>query len=450
MHADSRALGRFVDRNAMLFALAFVVIPNLPFLLASIIFVPQRLIVVPCYFAAGLLSLILPRILIPVLFLCVAAFDLLVMVCRAFFLGPSYAFSALKYLGNINPAQSLFYVLTGLTMLTIAGTVSWIAISYRKQLRAASPTFGLLVMATFMLIDGKINNTWSLFMTGNSAPVNFDSAITQNGITPASVAARGTNLLVVIVEGLGAYSDENAKALIAGHLRTAALGGRFALSEGRSHYYGSTTGAESRELCGRWGDYRDYVGTKTFSDCLPHQMAGLGYETVAFHAFTSDMFDRGNWLPNIGFQTLKFENELLAENGGMLPNRCGSTFKGLCDPELAHAVQTEMTKQDGKRKLVYWLTLNTHVPFVAKPDSSFKCGSAGAKVADKTMCNLTELWSDLFREIANLASDPNLPPTDIIITGDHHTPLFRRSSRSYFVADMVDWYYLKDVRGKTK
>lgn len=441
---------RLLNRNSLLFALTFVVIPNLPFFLATFIFVPERLLVVPFYFAAGMLALFLPRWIGPVLFFGVAAFDLLVLVCRAFFLGPALAIQALAYLKNINPQQSLFYVSVVLIMLAIATLMSFITWRYRSNLRSASPTLGFLLLIAFMLFDGRVNHTWSMFGQFNTPPAAFDSARSQNSVTADSVAARGTNLFLVIVEGLGAQANPVSKALLSKHFQGQPLLDRFDVTFGTSNYFGSTTGAESRELCGRWGDYRDYLSSPVYPTCLPNQMKALGYETTSFHGFTPDMFSRGDWHPHIGFQKLEFENELLAAYPDAFPHRCGSLFKGLCDTEIAAAVKGELTKADGKKRFVYWLTLNTHVPFVAKENSAMKCGTPESEIANKTVCQLTELWSDLFEQISVIAADPNLPPTDILIVGDHNTPLFARAARDNFTHGKVAWYYLKDRRGKAQ
>lgn len=446
----ARAQNSFVrsvfGRDALLFALIFVVVPNLPFLLASYYYVPERLLMMPFYFAAGMVALFIPRPLGPFLFLGVAALDLLVLVCRAFFLGPMLALQALAYLKNINPQQSVLYVGVTLLMLAIGLLMSFLTWRHRASLKRASPSLAFALLLGFMAVDGKLNNTWSMFGQFNTPPTEFDSARMQNGVSAESVAARKTNLFLVLVEGLGAQANPVSKALLSKHFESAALASRFDITFGTSHYFGSTTGAESRELCGRWGDYRDYLTAPAFPNCLPSQMAAAGYETLAFHGFTQDMFSRGDWHPHIGFQKLKFENELLAEYPNSFPERCGSLFKGLCDTDIAAAVKAELTRQDGKKKFVYWLTLNTHVPFVAKTKSSLNCGMPESEISNKTTCQLTELWSDLFAELAKIAADPELPPTDILVVGDHNTPLFARAARNNFTQGKVAWYYLKDKR----
>ena len=50
---------------------------------------------------------------------------------------------------------------------------------------------------------------------------------------------------------------------------------------------------------------------------------------------------------------------------------------------------------------------------------------------------------DVMDDIAAIANDPDLPPTDIVIVGDHTPPLWTRSGRNAFAPGKVAWYALK-------
>ena len=126
-----------------------------------------------------------------------------------------------------------------------------------------------------------------------------------------------------------------------------------------------------------------------------------------------------------------------------MPSRCGSVFEGLCDAEVAKAVHARLAAPEERPKLVYWLTLNSHIPFVAKTQGRLGCGTPSARIANKTTCQLTELWGDVFDAVAAIAADPALPPTDILLVGDHHTPLWERNAKDRFTLGLVDWYFLR-------
>ena len=140
--------------------------------------------------------------------------------------------------------------------------------------------------------------------------------------------------------------------------------------------------------------------------------------------FGTHMFLRDQWYPKIGFKNLHFQKELLREAGEKLPGRCGSVFSGLCDLEVADIVKADLTNGKGNPKFIYWLTLNTHIPYVKAENGSLRCNLSNAVIRNDTVCELTELWLGVMEKVNEVAADPNLPPTDILVVGDHHTPLW--------------------------
>ena len=122
-------------------------------------------------------------------------------------------------------------------------------------------------------------------------------------------------------------------------------------------------------------------------------------------------------------------------------------FAGLCDKDVADAIRDRLTEQPAERKFLYWLTLNSHIPYVRKQKGELKCGSDAAAIANTQVCELTELWADVFDSVATIAKDPGLPPTDIFIVGDHTTPLWNRAAAAHFTPHKVQWYLLRDNRG---
>ncbi|KDA04152.1 hypothetical protein HOC_02411 [Hyphomonas oceanitis SCH89] len=98
------------SRNALLFALFAVVIPNVLFLLVAPFYIASRLISPLLFLAAGIAGLFLPARLTFILFLLAALIDLTLMVMMAFHLPFDVALDSLKYSASINPAKSALYV----------------------------------------------------------------------------------------------------------------------------------------------------------------------------------------------------------------------------------------------------------------------------------------------------------------------------------------------------
>lgn len=429
---------RLFDRAAIRLMLIAGLVPNGIFLVAMPFFIAQRLIAPLLYLLATAAALFLPPFCAYLLFLLVAAIDLGLIISIAFHLPLHTALDSVRFLSTIDVTASTFYVTTVTLTFTMPLLAALLLNRHREEIRFASPI--PVALLAFALVGAELH--FNLPYAAKAEP-EFDSAMTQNGLAADAIAARGNNLLVVLVEGLGAIANANEKALLSAELERAAASGNYTLTHGTTRYSGSTTAAESRELCGRWGDHLDYIHENGPFDCLPRQLAEHGYATTAYHGYTSAMFARNIWYPKIGFEDLHFADELARDVPMLVPNRCGSVFEGLCDTEVAHAVRARLLAADKRPKLVYWLTLNSHVPFVAKPDGQLRCGTEEAAIANRTTCELTELWGDVFKSVASIATDPELPPTDILVVGDHHTPLWERDAKKRFILGSVDWYFLR-------
>lgn len=430
-----------LDRAALRLLLVVGLVPNGLYLAAMPFFIAERLISPLLYVLAAGAALLLPPFYAYILFLLVAAIDLGLIVLIAFHLPVSAALDSIRFLATIDVAASTFYLTIIAFNFGMALLAAWLLNRNRSELRRASPIPVVLFAFALVAADFRFNLPYF-----EKTTPEFDSAVAQNGLEASAIASRGNNLLVVLVEGLGAFADPNERALLSGRLERATITGKYTLTHGTTRYSGSTTSAESRELCGRWGDHLDYISEHGPFDCLPRRLAGKGYTTVAYHGYTSEMFARDVWYPRIGFNELHFADDLARDVPTLVPNRCGSVFQGLCDAEMAKAVHARLAGPDSRPKLVYWLTLNSHIPFVAKKDGKLGCGTNVAEIANKTTCQLTELWGDVFDSVAAIAADPALPPTDILLVGDHHTPLWERDAKGRFTLGLVDWYFLRSSK----
>jgi len=150
------------------------------------------------------------------------------------------------------------------------------------------------------------------------------------------------------------------------------------------------------------------------------------------------MFDRIKWYPNIGFQRMIFRNELIKDK----PQVCGMVFKGACDTDIGERVAM-MAKGREPPQFLYWLTLNTHIPILlGEGRARFNCIETGGPFGHTEVCDLTEMWLDVLDQVAALAMVKNLPPTEILIIGDHAPPLWSRQGRSLFEPGKVTWVRL--------
>ena len=436
-HASDKIYAMF-SRNSLLFALFAVVIPNFLFLLAAPFYIASRLISPFLFLAAGIAGLFLPARMTFLLFLIAAVIDLTLMVMMAFHLPFDVAMDSLKYAASINPTASLLYVCIVLIVTATSALSAYLISRNRTKLREASLVPALLLAAGLSGAD----LVWTQpYFT--KPDVAFDSARVQIGMSAEAIIGDRANLLIVMVEGMGAFADPEEREQLKSVLTESLPEGRYRIEDGQTHYSGSTTGAAARELCNRWGDYIDYLTGAPTNNCLPNQLALAGYDTIAFHGFGMDMFHRDKWYPDIGFRKMEFLDQLQIEQPESFVERCGSVFNGLCDADVGKAVHAALKAEPDTPKFVYWLTLNSHIPYVKTNEDAMACRSAAPKIRNKTVCELSNLWSVVFEQVNRIAADPELAATDILIVGDHHTPLWERAAKDDFVLGKVDWILLR-------
>ncbi len=264
----------------------------------------------------------------------------------------------------------------------------------------------------------------------------------QSAVHDTSFGAPGQgrhNVVLVVVESLGVPLFAEGQSQFAADWDRSEWRARYAVSHGTVPYFGSTTHAEVRELCGQWDNYTTFDFDK--GGCLPQRMKMAGYQTTAMHAFDGGFFQRDEWWNKLDFQKQMFAPELM--QAGVRP--CGGVFPGACDTDIPTLIAKQI-KQSHQPQFVYWLTLNSHLPVL--PEQSLgteQCSKALAAVGavSPRLCRLFTVHHNLAQAISKMAMDPSLPPTDILIVGDHTPPYFERDLRAGFDLENVPWVLLR-------
>ena len=85
-------------------------------------------------------------------------------------------------------------------------------------------------------------------------------------------------------------------------------------------------------------------------------------------------------------------------------------------------------------RLVYWMTLNSHLPLrdADADDSSFDCQKFLTLRSDPGLCLHTRVLGRALDSVARIALDPDLPPTEIIVVGDHAPPSLSLEHRGMY------------------
>ncbi len=422
--------------------LIWVVLTNIAFLPMWLIGSPPRHEPI---LAAGVIGLIVRRA--PawaqfIAFLAVLTYSVLSFVAAVFNLAIGSLLYSLRFMMEIQPAQSLEYVF-GACMIVVVVIAGWFAVRRDSAFIDWRPTL-VAVLATLALAGLDLwmgQGMRGHYKQAASADAPFESAMMATGAEQNAIA-NNRNLAIIMVESMGVPVDnaEMERLLFSG-LDTPMMRERFTSSRGTSLYYNSTTAAEVRELCGRWGDYYEIVDAGGDPSCLPARMKNAGYETHALHSFAGFFFARETWYPGIGFETSRFADEL-TDAGAQV---CGGVFPGACDRDVP-AQLAEQLKSTDKPQLVYWLTVNSHLPVPSGVNLEVdNCEQLSPELArDYPMiCRQFSLWDQLEKALVAEIGKPDFPPTDFLILGDHMPPYFDRRLREQFAPDRVPYLYLQ-------
>jgi hypothetical protein len=425
-------------------ALCWVVLPNLPFAAMWLVGGPPRVIEI---FATGMIGLIIRRariwVQLPV-FLALLTTSLMFFVSALFSLSVKSMFYSLRFVLELKPSASIEYIVVALSLLLT------VALAFKLLRRPQDFDKPLHIVAAGGLLFAVCGvDLWASAGTRGSyrgVPSQdepFSSAATQTRFD--GLAKDGNHLLIVMVEAMGLPHDPALQAKLTRRWREADISRVYNVEFGSSPFWGSTTYGEMRELCGRWGDYHELMDAPD-GKCLPARLAAQGYRTTAIHGFDQSFFKRTKWYPNAGFQQMEFREELLGRGA----EKCGGVFPGACDRDVPATIAQRL-KTAKEKQFIYWLTLNSHIPVPASEQLRTKeCDRFDPVLArDHAMiCRLFSLWNDTNQGLAAMLTDPDLPPTDVLIVGDHAPPFFNRSQRSQFDSERVPWVLLKHRKSR--
>lgn len=436
---DDAELRRFLNWLA-----CWIVLPNLPFLPITLMGGPMRAYEIIICGIVGLLARRLPVWARRITYAGLLTYLVIVFIAHMFNMAPSTIMSVIGLVVDIQPGVSPEYVVGGLLVGACLLAGIWLvkADAAFKDWRLVIAAASSVILVAALDIHASQDSMGSYTrLAPEGAP--FTSATKQTQFL--QLADGKTNLMVIMVEAMGLPRDAGMKSKLEQIWIRPEIARRYDVSQGTTAFFGSTTSGEMRELCGRWGDYREIASPQ--SDCLPAMLAAKGYRTTSYHSFTSRFFDRTSWYPLIGIQHLNFEDEVEAKGASACPN----VFAGACDRDVPQIIG-EQLKDRSKPQFIYWLTLNSHLPVIEDP----KLGTTNCKQLGGTedadfplICRMYSVWDDTAVALEKMVSQPGFPPTDILIVGDHMPPFTHQKSRLKFDSEHVPWFLLKHREGQS-
>lgn len=347
-----------------------------------------------------------------------------------------------EFFANAKPLASVEYFV-GLIIVSAAMGISAYGIAKVDRFCTTSQwLMGIAAVLAFAQLD-----TLATAATSNSYKklpndgTQFASAVQRSRLVNLRAGSARNHVVVILVEALGVPAFPEGERLFQTDWNRLEWRTRYDVRLGKVPYYGSTTNGELRELCGKFANFDSFDFSK--NTCMPALYAQAGYDTLAIHAFDGALFDRETWWPKLGFAETRFTADVLREGA----RQCGGMWPGACDVDIAGQIARRLNDAD-RPQFVYWVTLNSHLPVLsgATPDLD-GCEDGTAPLADTSLlrCRLFLAHHNIAQAISKLAMDPNLPPTDFLIVGDHMPPFMQRKERLAFDGYNVPWIMLRSA-----
>ncbi|MBV8631414.1 MAG: sulfatase-like hydrolase/transferase, partial [Silvibacterium sp.] len=458
-----------------IFLTAFLVLPNLPLLVAAR---PISLLVRGYidldYLLIALLSLFAPRILTFLLLVIAVALDFMHAACITYFFAPAEFLNVIRFGGFLSTARIglIAAAITGTLIVCAATTLCTNRRAAAGQRRIAFVIVlvtltGLafadipnirhvLFRRTNQRIPSRITRTPALGLIysqyiydrytrglrlGGQFAMPSATALALDHLSDYAPGPAQPNVVLVLVEAWGLPRDTTLRRAVDQPFSDPVLLARYNILRGSMPFEGHTTSGEGRELCGTHLGWFVTQGTAAqLERCVPAQMRRAGYRTLAVHGFNGDFFDRKDFYPKLGFDEILFHDRLQA---GGLPD-CPGPFTGTCDDAIAAWIGEGLRNRGDKPVFVHWVTLNSHLPILAPPlvKSPRPCGSSPITRDDFAVCGWYRLLSVALQSVHDLALWPLGRPTIFIVVGDHAPPFDKDIERDEFSATQVPYFIL--------
>ena len=429
-------------RKALKWVLVWVVLLNAPFVPRWFIGGPGRAALIVVFAGLGLVSRTCPAWQRQLLFGGALTFSVTSQIAGMFNLELGSLLHSIRFLFELSPGNSIEYI-TGALILALTAGLGLTLARKPMDFRGTSAKIGAgAAIALVACSDYAVSyDLRGHYMRSAPSDARFESGGVNSGWASAADGQRHQVLVMVESLGLPSKDPELRRRLFAAFL-SPHVRRRYTVTTGTSLFYNSTTAGEIRELCGRWGDYYGLVDTRD-DTCLPARLRQRGYDTIAWHSFDGDMFDRQLWYPNIGFARRVFADELVAQGTGV----CGGVFPGACDRNVPQLIGQALARAQ-KPTFLYWLTVNAHLP--VPPGENLgdeNCARLSPRLAREMpmVCRQLAIWQSVDQALAKMVMAEDFPATDILIVGDHMPPYFDRTMRTQFDSRHVPWIRLSPI-----
>ena len=459
------------------FLLAFLVLPNLPLLLAAR---PLSLLLRGYinldYLLIGLLSFFIPRAVTFVLLFAAIVLDFIHAACVTYLFSPAEFVQVMRYGGLLSTTRiGLIVAAFALTLLICFITTAFTSRRAQMRERRMAIVCMLILIAALGAADLRSGRQILLIHneTSDAAPARLTrtptlgllysqfiyerygrglrlggqrampsaTALALNHLQDYKTQTLPPNVVLVLVESWGLAHDPALRHAMVDAYSDPSLMARYKVLRGTMPFEGPTTSGEGRELCqSHLGSYVAKGTTAQLDRCVPLRLHRMGYRTLAVHGFDGKMYDRKEWYPRMGFDDIWFHDRLEAAG---LPD-CAGPFPGSCDKAVAGWIGERLRQPSDRPLFVHWVTLSSHLPIWQSVEEAY-AGSCGENVVtrnDIAICAWAHLIATANQSVRDLALGQLGRPTIFVIVGDHAPPFDKDSERAQFSSSEVPYVIL--------
>ena len=317
-----------------------------------------------------------------------------------------------------------------------------------ESMRIKGPTKQINIAGTFL---GPLWSNFKEYQRGKQPLGNLtDYSVRSGQLSPSyKHFSDASRQLLVIVESWGAIQDTELRT-VQEAVFSDALASKYKLQFGATPFFGSTSGAEARELMQKEpaAYYSVLSSGPQEHQTLITRMKQQGKTTMAFFPFQWHYGNAFLFRKRLGFDHIFSISELRAKLSPNVSANTENQYDAL-DDEVALSEAVRQASSQPKT-FSYVLTINTHMPFQLankhkiSPDYQAFVSRWGTHFPTETSIDHYFRILALFKALALSLTDGVLD--EVVIVGDHAAPFTNDAERKLFSSSTVPYLFLKAIR----
>ncbi|MCV0429343.1 MAG: hypothetical protein K5905_28175, partial [Roseibium sp.] len=207
--------GKVFSRDALYFAFVANIVPSIPFYLLAFFVCPLRALPIVLYFTLAVIGLRLNAFILVMLAVIVAFTDVVLVISGIFNLSPILIIDSIKYSANLDLFSFLGYAFLAAAILFFVGLYVYFLVRNRRVYQKVSLYPAILTCCAIVGLDFYLNaSPQTFFANFLQNRTEFTSAAKQINLSAPMSAGEDENVLIVMVEGMGAYADPAHQKLL--------------------------------------------------------------------------------------------------------------------------------------------------------------------------------------------------------------------------------------------